>query len=53
MTSVKNPFGEVTYYEYRLDGQVSCRILGNGCVTYYVSGKRSQEQARFSFPLAA
>jgi len=35
MTSVKNPFGEVTYYEYTPGGQVSKRTLGNDALTYY------------------
>jgi YD repeat-containing protein len=34
-TSLKNPFGEVTYYEYLDCGQVGKRTLGNGCLTYY------------------
>jgi len=35
VTSVKNPFGEVAYYEYTPGGRMPKRILGNGCVTYY------------------
>jgi RHS repeat-associated protein len=35
MTSVKNPWGEVTQYEYSPGGRLLKRLLGNGTVAYY------------------
>ena len=34
MISVKNPVGEVCYYEYADCGQVQTEIHGNGTVSY-------------------
>ena len=35
MISVKNPAGEVAYYDYNLGGQVKTRKLGNHALVYY------------------
>jgi uncharacterized protein RhaS with RHS repeats len=35
MTSVRNPWGEVTQYEYGPGGRLLKRILGNGTMAYY------------------